>query len=213
MLRMMTLNVEHFHFMTHIKQFMLSPLQYAISFMTSVKESLKRNFPWAAYYFTSTKGSWYPPSENSLDFMKVKASLPKKKYSKVGTRNEKEEEEMRQWALTYTRGVRQRSVRQETTMDKSGTLPHYLYSNDIANKHNKMTNTVISVIHQVIQKTLHTVTNKKIDAVIHRLRKYSKKHQKISSKTIEFLKIHVMSFRATKTLMKSRQLKHLMERI
>ena len=93
--------------------------------------------------------------------MKVKASLPKKKYSKIGTRNEKEEEEMRQWALTYTRGVRQRSVRQETTMDKSGTLPHYLYSNDIANKHNKMTNTVISVIHQVIQKTLHTVTNRR----------------------------------------------------
>ena len=132
LLSMMTLNVEHFHSTTHVKQVMLSPLQYAISFMTSVKESLKRNFPWGTYYFTSTKGSWYPPSENSLDFMKVKKLLPSKKYSRAGARNKVQEEEMRQWALTYTRGVRQRSVRQETTMDKSGTLPHYLYSVDIA---------------------------------------------------------------------------------
>ena len=41
---------------------------------------------------------------------------------------------MREWAQTYTKGVRQRSVRQETTMDKSGTLPLYLYTMDIAKK-------------------------------------------------------------------------------
>ena len=132
MLSMMTLNVEHFHSTTHIKQVMLSPLQYAMSFITSIKESLKRGFPWAAYYFTSSKGSWYPPSENSLNFMDVSASLPKKKYSDRGIRKKDEEEEMRQWAQTYTKGVRQRSVRQETTMDKSGTLPHYLYTVDLA---------------------------------------------------------------------------------
>lgn len=131
MLSMMTLSVEHFHSTTHMKQTMLSPLQYAMSFMTSIKESLKREFPWAAYYFTSTKGSWYPPSESSTNYIKVSKSLPSKLYSKSGTRKKVEEEEMRQWAQTYTKGVRQRSVRQETTMDKSGTLPHYLYSVDI----------------------------------------------------------------------------------
>ena len=38
------------------------------------------------------------------------------------------QQEMQCWANTYTKGVRQRTVRQETTMCKSGTLPHYLYA-------------------------------------------------------------------------------------
>ena len=42
-----------------------------------------------------------------------------------------DKEKLRTWADSYTRAVRQRTVRQETTMAKTGTLLHYLYSNKI----------------------------------------------------------------------------------
>ena len=38
-----------------------------------------------------------------------------------------DEETLRTWANTYIRTVRQRTVYQETTMAKTGTLLHYLY--------------------------------------------------------------------------------------
>ena len=34
---------------------------------------------------------------------------------------------MRDWASSYGAAVRQRTVRQETTMGKHGTLPEYIY--------------------------------------------------------------------------------------
>ena len=34
---------------------------------------------------------------------------------------------MRDWASSYGAAVRQRTVRQETTMAKHGTLPEYIY--------------------------------------------------------------------------------------
>ena len=43
-----------------------------------------------------------------------------------------DEDTLRTWANTYTRAVRQRTVRQETTMAKTGTLPHYLYTGKIS---------------------------------------------------------------------------------
>ena len=38
---------------------------------------------------------------------------------------------MREWCKTYGASIRQRSVRQETTMAKAGTLPDYLYQKDV----------------------------------------------------------------------------------
>ena len=45
--------------------------------------------------------------------------------------DQNKEELLQTWAYTYTRAVRQRTVRQETTMAKMGTLPHYIYSSRI----------------------------------------------------------------------------------
>jgi len=125
----MTLSVEHFHSTTHTKQVLMSQLQYAREFMTSVKESLKRLHPWSAHYFTSRKGSWYPATESSIDFNELSGVLPKKKITVQIPK--KEEEKLRVWADSYTRAVRQRSVRQETTMAKCGTLPTYLYTDKV----------------------------------------------------------------------------------
>ena len=43
-----------------------------------------------------------------------------------------DDETLRTWAHTYTRVVHQRTVRQETTMAKTGTLPYYLYTAKIS---------------------------------------------------------------------------------
>ena len=43
-----------------------------------------------------------------------------------------DEETLWSWANIYTRAVRQRTVCQETTMAKTGTLPHYLYTAKIS---------------------------------------------------------------------------------
>ena len=76
LLSMMTLSVEHFYATSHVKTPLMSQLQYSRWFMTTVKESLKRNSHWSAYYFTSEKGNWYLSSENSLPYSNLR--FPKK---------------------------------------------------------------------------------------------------------------------------------------
>ena len=101
---MMTLSIEHFHSTTHVKHILMSPLQYARMFMAALKESLKRGFPWSAYYFTNHKGSWYPPTEDSLTFDELVPFLPKKLPPRKT--NKERDEELQSWAITYTRAVR-----------------------------------------------------------------------------------------------------------
>ena len=63
LLSMMT---SHFHATSHVKTPLMSQLQYSRSFMTTVKESLKRNSHCFAYHFTSKEANWHLYSENSL---------------------------------------------------------------------------------------------------------------------------------------------------
>ena len=125
---MMTLFV-HFHSTTHVIQILMIQLQYDREFMRSVKETLKRSYPWSGYYFNNRKGCWYPPAERCIDYRKLTLVLPKKPafvYIAVS-----KEEKWQTWADCYTRAVCQRTVGQKATMVKTGTLPHYLYSSKI----------------------------------------------------------------------------------
>ena len=99
-------------------------------FMRSIKAALKRCHPWPACYFTSRKASWYPPTENDINFRDISSILSSKAVPSSVTAVH--EETLRTWANTYTRAVRQRTVRQETTIAKTGTLPHYLYTAKIS---------------------------------------------------------------------------------
>lgn len=47
-------------------------------------------------------------------------------------RNQNEIDALREWASTYGAAVRQRTVRQETTMAKHGTLPEFMYQRQCA---------------------------------------------------------------------------------
>ena len=128
MLSLITLSVEHLRATSHIKQPLMTQFQYPRGFMSTLKESIKRSSNWSAFYFTSCKASWYPPTENTICLNDVLKDLPKKKSPTKITQNE--QQALQGWALTYTRTVRLRTVRQETTMAKMGTLPHYFYAQD-----------------------------------------------------------------------------------
>ena len=125
-LSMMKLCVEHFHSTTHVKNVLMTQLQYAREFIRSIKETLKHYHPWSACYFANRKASWYPPTENDVNFKDISHNLPSKVVPSPIT--VADEDTLRTWANTYTRAVRQRTVRQETTMAKTGTLPHDLYT-------------------------------------------------------------------------------------
>ena len=71
LLSMMTLSLEHFHSTTHVKHVLMTQLHYAREFMRSIKEALKRCHPWSGCYFTSRVASWYPPTENDVNFRDI----------------------------------------------------------------------------------------------------------------------------------------------
>lgn len=122
LLSCMTLDIENCHSTVHIKQANMSMMEYSRSFGLTMKEAVKRMTHWAAYYHTSKK-SWYPKPEETLHFSQLPTitPLPAVEMSKTNC------DILRDWASTYGAAVRQRTVRQETTMAKHGTLPEYMY--------------------------------------------------------------------------------------
>ena len=122
LLSCMTLDVENCHSTVHIKQANMSMMEYCRSFGLTMKESVKRVTHWAAYYHTGRK-SWYPRPEETIPFSKVPLikPLPVVDMSKPNC------DIMRDWASAYGAAVQQRTVHQETTMAKHGTLPEYIY--------------------------------------------------------------------------------------
>ena len=92
----------------------------------SAKEGLKRTTHWAAHYFTNPK-SRYPVPEHAmvLSAMPVMQPLPPVPMPQQCVQS------MRDWAPTFSAAVRQRYVRQETTMARAGTLPSYLYQREV----------------------------------------------------------------------------------
>ena len=100
-------------------------LDYARSFGNTVKEGLKRTTIWSTYYFTNEK-PYYAIPTNSLRFWDIPllAPLPAVSMSDV------HQDFMREWARNNGKTVRQRTVRQETTKYKSGTLPLNMYQTE-----------------------------------------------------------------------------------
>ena len=87
-----------------------------------MKESVKRATSWAAYYHTSRR-SWYPKPDTMVSLHNVPLMMPLSVVSLPAN----DCDLLRNWVSAYGAAVRQRTVRQETTMAKHGTLPEYLY--------------------------------------------------------------------------------------
>lgn len=122
LLSCMTLDVENCHSTVHVKQANLSMLEYSRSFGQTMKESVKRVTKWAAYYHTSRK-TWYPKPEEGILFSQVPTMNP----LPVVEMSQADCDVLRNWVSSYGAAVRQRTVRQETTMAKHGTLPEFMY--------------------------------------------------------------------------------------
>ena len=98
-------------------------IDYARGFgNTAAKAGLKRTTRWAAHYFTN-KESYYPVPSNSVSFWDIPFLLPVPTVQMDG----EDQERMREWARNNGKSVRQRTVRQETTKYKAGTLPLNMY--------------------------------------------------------------------------------------
>ena len=122
LLSCMTLDVENCHVTVHSKKVNMSKLEYARSFGATMKESVKRATSWAAYYHTSRR-SWYPKPDTTVSLHNVRLMMPLSVVNLPAS----DCDLLRNWASAYGAAVRQRTVRQETTMAKHGTLPEFLY--------------------------------------------------------------------------------------
>ena len=90
----------------------------------TVYESIKRVVQWAAYYYTHEK-SYYPVVGQATPLN----ALPRMSHLKPARKlNDGERESMLEWVANNGKAVRQRTVRQETTMFKAGTLPLNMYA-------------------------------------------------------------------------------------
>jgi hypothetical protein len=119
----LTVQVENLHAIGHFKDQFPTALQYARNLANTVYESIKRVVVWSAYYYTHSK-SYYPVLRQSTPLN----AIPKLDHLKAQRQlNRREKELMVEWATTNGKAVRQRSVRQETTMFKAGTLPLNMY--------------------------------------------------------------------------------------
>ena len=120
---LLTTAVENLHAVSHFKHVTFTVLQYARDFASIMKESLKRSTKWAAKYYTHPK-SYYPVPETNMPLCDI-TGLKKMEQRAMA---KDDEEVMRGWAEPF-RPLRQRTVRDETTKDKAGTLPPLLYTN------------------------------------------------------------------------------------
>ena len=126
LLSCMTMDVENMHSIVHHKSAICTALEYARNFGNAVKEGLKRTASWAAYYYTNSR-SWYPLPDRAMTLSDIDLAIP----SQPASLSKEDTCLMKEWAHAYGACVRQRTVRQETTMAKAGTLPSYLYQRQI----------------------------------------------------------------------------------
>ena len=124
----MTLDIGNCHSTVHSKQANLSMLEYARSFGHTMKESVKRVTQWAAYYHTG-RNSWYPKPEETIPFSEVPTIDPLPVVHMVKA----DCDLLRDWASAHGAAVRQRTVRQETTMAKHDTWHEYMYQRNCIN--------------------------------------------------------------------------------
>ncbi len=88
-------------------------------------ESIKRTVPWSAHYYTKPQ-SYYPVPEHKVNL--TISDVPKLKHPKINQALRKEDiEKMKSWATDHGKCVKQRTIRQETTKYKCGTLPLNMY--------------------------------------------------------------------------------------
>lgn len=120
----LTVQLENLRAMGHFKEQFPTSLQYAQNLANTVYESIKRVVQWAGYFYTHEK-SYYPVVSQATPL----DALPRMTHLKPARKlNDRKREVMLEWAANNGEAVRQRTVRQETTKFKAGTLPLNMYT-------------------------------------------------------------------------------------
>ena len=114
LLNCMTLDVENLHSVVHHKSLVSTAFQYAR------KGGFEENSMVVCLLLYL---SWLVVYGRSLGLF----DIPVMQQPPALTATSGQIEVMREWSRTYGASVRQRSVRQVTTMARAGTLPDYLY--------------------------------------------------------------------------------------
>ena len=99
-----------------------SLLTLPLQFGSHILESAKRMARSSAYYFTQPS-SYYPVPSSQIDWKDLSRMEP----LKSPLMSPEDKELMRKWARDHGKCVRHRTVRQETTKYKAGTLPLNMY--------------------------------------------------------------------------------------
>ena len=111
-----TVKVENLHAVSHFKHPTCRQLHYAREFGTTALESAKRMTQWSAFYFTHST-SYFPVPSTQIHLQ----DFPRMTEQNLPVMSSADQDLMRNWANTHGNCVRQRTVRQETTMYKDGT--------------------------------------------------------------------------------------------
>ena len=109
-----TVKVENLHAVSHFKHPTCRQLHYAREFGTTALESAKRMTQWSAFYFTHST-SYFPVPSTQIHLQ----DFPRMTEQNLPVMNSADQDLMRNWANTHGNCVRQRTVRQETTIYKS----------------------------------------------------------------------------------------------
>ena len=91
---------------------------------TTALEPAKRMTQWSSFYFTHST-SYYPVPSTQIHLQ----VFPRITQQNLPVMSSADQDLMRNWANTHGKCVRQRTVRQETTKYKAGTLPLNMYHN------------------------------------------------------------------------------------
>ena len=120
---LLTAVVENLHAVSHLKHETFTELQYSQDFGLIIKESLKKVTKWTAKYFTHEKNLLSCPSnQHGVCKCKLKGRpLPSVEI------DPEIESAMKEFVEKY-RPLRQRTVREETTMDRARALPPAIYT-------------------------------------------------------------------------------------
>lgn len=119
---LLTVKVENLRAVSHFKHPTCMQLHYARDFGTTALESAKRMTQWSAFYFTHST-SYYPVPSTQIHLQ----DFPRMLKQNLPVMSSADQDLMRNWANTHGKCVRQRTVRQETTKYKAGTLPLNIY--------------------------------------------------------------------------------------
>ena len=123
---LLTLVNEHVHSTLRLRVETPTVLDCAQDFIRAVIESVKRQTLCGYHYFTSQKRTGY---ETPSGLMKVN-ELPKLNRNKICKMSDNQMKALLTFRERFGKGVRQRSVRSDTTKHNAGTLPINLYMNN-----------------------------------------------------------------------------------